>query len=302
MFTYNLIFMILSVIILPCDIVPYKHRPFNSFLNNWQFISENNESKLFSFSQLRSFQGSTRLSGFELLSEIEDLGPDQMFQNFESKGESWLLLLTTNELELLMDKLKFLLELQLNRHNQLLNTLETESSESQEISNELKASEEFYNLLLKYLLMLLKQIFERKQLKFETYLKQLIDSNQLTEFELIQRELLFLQEIKDFTRNLYFFYYCKNPLVMNSSLCSFLTSVYSNTEAKFLSKTENLYEAYNRFENEWEDINDESVKLTNKRKNKRSNLRKKKYKSKAKRINLKKSKLKSKKKVQYQRK
>ncbi|KAL3128928.1 hypothetical protein CHM_3g1140 [Cryptosporidium hominis] len=302
MFTYSLVFVILSVIILPYDIIPYKYGSFNLFLNNWLSISEDNRFNIFSFSQLKNSQGLTRFSGFEMLSQLEDMSPEQMFEKFESRDESWLLQLTTNELELLLDKLKFLLDLQLNRHNELLSRLQIELSESQETVNELKVSEEFTNNLLKYILMLLTQIIEKKLFKFEISLKQLKDSNRFTELELIQRELSFLQEIKDFIKNLFFVYYCKSPLVMNSSLCSFLTSVYSDTEAKFLSKIENLYEVYDKYENEWEDVNDESVKLMNKKKKKKSNLKKKKFKSKAKRINFKKTKLKSRKKVKYQRK
>ncbi|KAH8584996.1 uncharacterized protein ELE39_000947 [Cryptosporidium sp. chipmunk genotype I] len=293
MFTYKFVFVVLSVIFLPCDIFSHKYCPYNLVLKNWVYISESKFHKV-SFSQLRNTQETNNFSGFKLYSKLENMEPDQLFSNFESSGDTWLLDLTTNELELVLDQLRFLLLLQLKRHNELLSMPQTELSESLEKANELKVSEEFYNKLLEYILILLTKILEKKQLKFETDSEQIMVSNRFTELELIQREVHFLQEIKDFVRNLYFIFHCKGPLTKNSSLCNFLTNFYSDTQVKFLSKTKSLYEAYNKYENEWEDISEVPFVLKHKRMNRKSRLKRYKYKSKAKKINFRKTRLKSK--------
>ncbi|OII70781.1 uncharacterized protein cubi_00926 [Cryptosporidium ubiquitum] len=269
------------------------------------FIPENVIYQV-SFSEIKSKSsgGLSKFSTFDLYTQLENLDPDQLFKNFEIYGGSWLMDLSTNQLELILDQLRYILSLQLNRNLELLNQSKMESLESKETFDELQESNSFTNKLLGYILILLTRILEKKQEKFDLDYRGILDSNRFTQFELVRREIVFYQENKSLVMNWFYLFKCKEPLTKSSQLCNYLTKVYSDTEKKFLSKTKFFSEIYDIYENDWEDIEEESSVPKPKIINRRRRSNKYIFKNKAKMINIgkKRTKLKSKSKLKPTRK
>ncbi|KAJ1607607.1 hypothetical protein OIY81_2884 [Cryptosporidium canis] len=260
-------------------------------LSTWMNVSVNLVDKV-SLSEIGRSVGLGRgqYSGF--LSNTNDLGPDEIFALFESNGEQWLTELSTSDLEDILDKLRFLLNLQVSEHERLV------VEQSEEAGQRVKKSIDFINLLLKYILMLIKQLLENKKAKFEQDSIQICGSESYTELEQHQRALHFLVELKDLIRNLFFIFHCKNPLVKGSPLCDYLTNLYSDTECDFLAKSESLSEVYAKYESSLVSC-DDSPSSGPKKTKKRSRRPRYKHKNKAKRVVIRRSRAKTKRRVHF---
>lgn len=289
--------MILFTIILPFDNFSHKYKLFNFNLNNCISASEHLIYKV-SFSESKNSKDLSKYSGLELYSEIENLDPDDLLNKFETNDNSWLLGFSTNQLELIMDQLRLILSLQLNRHFELLNQPQSDLPSSEENINDLEESNNFINKLLGYILTLLIRIFEKRQSKFDLDSNKIIESNKFSKFELIRREVVFYQENKDLLRNFFFIFKCKISPVKDSQLCNYITKAYSDFEQKYLF-SKNIFSEYCvECDNEWEDIKEDSSSFSessifNKRYGKNRFI----FKSKAKQMRIRyknKSKLKSK--------
>ncbi|KAJ1609096.1 hypothetical protein OJ253_1686 [Cryptosporidium canis] len=261
-------------------------------LSTWMNVSVNLVDKV-SLSVIgRSIGlGRGQYSGFLL--NANDLDPDEIFALFESNGEQWLSELSKSDLEDILDKLRFLLNLQVSEHERLV------VEQSEEAGLRVKKSTDFINLLLKYILMLIRQLVEKMKAKFEQDSVQICGSESYIELEQHQRGLHFLVELKDLVRNLYFILHCKNPLVKGSPLCDYLTNLYSDTECDFLAKSEFLSEVYARYESSLVSCED-SPSSGPKKTKKRSRRSRYKHKNKAKMVVIrKKSRAKTKRRVHF---